>query len=79
MGRAAEAKQKALEKLKARPAPDEAALAARRETRLARQIAQAEARAARQAERAGTALVHAPHAEQFRGECFWHGGLRLAV
>ncbi len=41
IGRAAEAKQKALDLLKARPAPDVAALAARREAALAREAAQA--------------------------------------
>ena len=46
VGRAAEAKQKALDRLKARPAVDEAALAARREAALAREAAQAEKRAA---------------------------------
>ena len=49
MERAADAKQKALDKLKAKPAPDEAALAARREAALAREAAQAEKRAARKA------------------------------
>lgn len=51
MGRAADAKQKALDKLKARPAPDEAELAARREAALVREAAQAEKRAAKKAER----------------------------
>ena len=45
--RAAEAKQKALDRLKARPAVDQATLAARREAGLVRQAAQAEKRAAR--------------------------------
>jgi len=45
--RAAEAKQKALDRLKARPAVSEATLAARREAALVRQAAQAEKRAAR--------------------------------
>jgi hypothetical protein len=49
MGRAAEAKQKALDALKARPAPDEATLAARREAGLARAAAQADSRAAAKA------------------------------
>jgi len=51
VGRAAAAKQEALDRLKARPAVDEATLAARREAAAARQAAQAEKRAARQAER----------------------------
>jgi hypothetical protein len=46
VGRAAEAKQKAIDALKARPVPDEATLAARREAALAREAAQAEKRAA---------------------------------
>ncbi len=49
VGRAAEARQKALDKLRARPPADEAALAARRAAGLARDAAQAEKRAARQA------------------------------
>jgi hypothetical protein len=51
MGRAAKAKQKALDLLKARPTVDEAALAARREAGAAREAARAQRRAARQAER----------------------------
>ena len=46
IGRAAEAKQKALDRLKARPATDEATLAARRDAALAREASQAEKRAA---------------------------------
>jgi len=46
VGRAAEAKQKAIDALKARPVPDEATLAARREAAEARAAAQAEKRAA---------------------------------
>lgn len=49
MGRAAEAKQKALDLLKARPAVDEATLAVRRAAALAREAAQAEKRTARKA------------------------------
>lgn len=64
MGRAAEAKQKALDKLKARPAPDETALAARRQTGLARKVAQAEGRAARQAERDEAAAHKAARADE---------------
>jgi Family of unknown function (DUF6481) len=52
VGRAAAAKQKAIDALKARPVPDEAALAARREAAEARAAAQAEKRAAAQAARA---------------------------
>ena len=50
MGRAAAAKQKAIDALKARPVPDEATLAARREAGLARAVA-ASAFAARAAAR----------------------------
>jgi hypothetical protein len=64
VGRAAEARQKALDKLKARPAPDEAALAARREAGLARKAAQAEGRAARQAERDEAAAHKAARADE---------------
>ena len=46
VGRAAEAKQKALDALKARPAVDEATLAARRDAAFARETAQAAKRAA---------------------------------
>ena len=49
--RAAAAKQEALDRLKARPVVDEATLAARREAALAREAAQAEKRAAKQAAR----------------------------
>ena len=64
VGRAAEAKQKALDRLKARPAPDEAALAARREAGAAREAAQAEKRAARQAERDEDAAHRAARADE---------------
>ena len=49
MGRAAEAKQKALDLLKARPAVDEATLAGRRAAALGRDAARAEKQAARKA------------------------------
>lgn len=52
ISRAAEAKQKALEKLRAKPPLDEAVVTARREARLAREARAAEAKAAREAERA---------------------------
>jgi hypothetical protein len=50
--RAAEAKQKALEKLRAKPPIDEAVVEARRVARLAREARAAEAKAAKEAERA---------------------------
>lgn len=62
--RAAEAKQKALDRLKARPAVSEATLAARREAALARAAAQAEKRAARQAERDEAAAHKAARADE---------------
>ena len=64
MERAAEAKQKALDKLRARPAPDEAALAARREAGLAREAAQAEKRAARQVEKDEAAAAKSAKADE---------------
>lgn len=48
VGRAAEAKQKALDQLKAKPPLDEAALARRAEERAAREAVKAEAAAAKQ-------------------------------
>jgi hypothetical protein len=63
-GRAAEAKQKALDKLKARPAPDAAALAAGREASRAREAVRAEKRAARQAERDEAAAHKAARADE---------------
>ena len=67
--RAAEAKQKALDRLKARPPVDEAALAARREAALAREAAQAEKRAARKAaaDEAARADAAAAEAEENEG------------
>jgi hypothetical protein len=62
--RAAEAKQKALDRLKARPAMDEATLAARRDAALARETAQAEKRAARQAAKDEAALQKAARAAE---------------
>jgi hypothetical protein len=64
VARAAEAKRKALDGLKARPAPDAAALAARREAGAAREAAQAEKRAARQAERDEDAAHRAARADE---------------
>jgi hypothetical protein len=52
IGRAAEAKQKALEKLRAKPPVDEAVIEARRIARLAKEARAAEAKAAKEAERA---------------------------
>jgi hypothetical protein len=49
MGRAAKAKQKALDLLEAKPVPDEATLAVRRAAALGRDAARAEKRAARKA------------------------------
>ena len=68
VGRAAEAKQKALDRLKARPAVDEATLAARREAALAREAAQAEKRAARQAARDEEAAHKARRARRGGGQ-----------
>ncbi len=51
IARAAEAKQKALDKLRAKPAPDPALLAERQEAALKREAAQAERRAATAAAR----------------------------
>ncbi|HEX8443276.1 MAG TPA: DUF6481 family protein [Allosphingosinicella sp.] len=51
VGRAAEAKQKALDKLKAKPEIDPQVAAERQAARLAKEAKQAEARAAKQAER----------------------------
>jgi hypothetical protein len=51
IARAAEAKQKALDKLRAKPAPDPALLAERQEAALKREAAQAEKRAATAAAR----------------------------
>ena len=51
IARAAEAKQKALDKLRAKPAPDPALLAERHEAALKREAAQAEKRAATAAAR----------------------------
>jgi len=68
VGRAAEAKQKALDLLKARPAPDEAALAARRDAALAREAAQAEKRAARTAAAAEAARAEAAAREAEENE-----------
>ena len=52
ISRAAEAKQKALEKLRAKPPLDEAVIAERRAARLAKEARAAEAKAAREAEQA---------------------------
>ena len=51
VARAADAKQKALDKLRARPAADPQVAADRQAARLAKETKQAEARAAKQAER----------------------------
>jgi len=56
MARAAEAKQKALDQLRAKPPVDAAVLAERRAARLAREHAQAEKRAAMQAAKKKAAL-----------------------
>jgi hypothetical protein len=64
MERAAGAKQKALDKLRAKPVPDAAALAARREAALAREAAQAEKRAARKAALAEEAAHQAARADE---------------
>lgn len=62
--RAAEAKQKALDLLKAKPAVDEATLATRRDAALARETQQAAKRAARLAEREEAAAQKARRAEE---------------
>lgn len=49
VGRAAEAKKKALEQLRSKPAPDESELAERRTARLAKNAAEEERRATRKA------------------------------
>lgn len=67
VGRAAEAKQKALDRLKARPPVDQAALAARREAGLARAAAQAEKRARKVAAEAASADAAAAEAEENEG------------
>jgi hypothetical protein len=51
MKRAADAKQKALDQLRAKPPVDEALLTARRDARLAREAAAAEKRAAKEEEK----------------------------
>jgi uncharacterized protein DUF6481 len=63
VGRAAEARRKALDQLKARPPIDEAARTAGREAALARQAAQAEKRAADKAAREQAAAEKAGAAE----------------
>lgn len=79
MERAAEAKRKALDKLKARAVPDEAALAARREAALAREAAQAEKRAARQAERDEAAAHKAARADEAAVRAEENEGGRIAT
>jgi hypothetical protein len=64
MGRAADAKQKALERLKAKPVLDEATLAARRAASLARAAVQAEKRAARKAAHEEEAAHKAARADE---------------
>jgi hypothetical protein len=64
IGSAAEAKQKALDKLRAKPPVDEKVVAERQAARLKREAAQAEKREARQA--AGQAAREAKEAEAAR-------------
>jgi hypothetical protein len=64
VGRANEARQKALDALKARPVLDEAALAARRDAAAAREAAQAERRAAAQTAKEAKAAAEAAGIEQ---------------
>jgi hypothetical protein len=78
-GRAAEAKQKALDLLKARPAPDEATLAARREAALARDAAREAKRAARLAERAEAAAHEARRADEAAVRAEENEGGRIAT
>ena len=66
VGRAAEAKQKALERLKAKPPIDAAVLAERQAARLARDAAAAEKRAARKAAEQQARAAKAAAAEQAR-------------
>jgi len=79
LGRAAEAKQKALDRLKARPAVDEARLAARREAALAREAAQAGKRAARLAERDAAAAQKARRADEAAVRAEENEGGRIAT
>lgn len=61
---AAQARQKALDKLRAKPPIDEAVVAARQEARLKREAALAEKRAAKIAEQEAAAKAKAEAAEQ---------------
>ena len=61
---AAEAKQKALDRLKAKPPVDEAVVAERQAARLAREAAQAEKRAAKKAAEQQAKAEKAAQAEQ---------------
>ena len=79
MERAAEAKQKALDRLKARPALDEEALAARREAGLAREAAQAEKRAARKAAKEEEAAHKAARADEAAVRAEENEGGRIAT
>jgi hypothetical protein len=78
VARAAAAKQKALDLLKARPAVDEAALAARREAGLAREAAKAGKRAARLAERDEAAAHKAARADEAAVRAEENEGGRIA-
>ena len=79
VGRAAAAKQKALDLLKARPAADETALAARREAALARETAQAGKRAAKLAERDEAAAHKAARADEAAVRAEENEGGRIAT
>jgi hypothetical protein len=79
VGRAAEAKQKALDLLRARPAVDEATLAARREAATAREAAQAAKRAARLAEREEAAAHEARRADEAAVRAEENEGGRIAT
>jgi hypothetical protein len=79
IGRAAEAKQKALDALKARPAPDEAALAARREAARVRAATQAEKKAARLAEREEAVAHKARRADEAAVRAEENEGGRIAT
>ena len=79
IGRAAEAKQKTLDLLKARPAPDEIAPAARREAALVRDATRAEKRAARLAEREEAEAHKARRADEAAVRAEENEGGRIAT
>lgn len=66
VGRAAEAKKKALDQLKAKPPVDEAVLAERTAARLAKEAAEAERRAAKKAAEQEAKAAKAAEAERLK-------------